>query len=323
MPGRHDDLPQLDGALLVTDSGLETDLIFHHGADLPAFAAFVLLRDDDGRQLLERYFREHLETAAAHGFGCVLETPTWRASAGWADAVGWTPDDVAQANRDAVELVVSVRDDVADQAGPCLVSGCVGPRADGYVVGERMTSDEARDYHRAQVGVLADTEVDLVSLLTATYPEEAIGFVRAADEAGLASVVSFTVELDGRLPDGTALGDAIRAVDAATDGAPAYFMVNCAHPRHVAGALDPDADWAERLVGFRANASTRSHAELDEATELDDGDPAELAREMVALHELMPALTVLGGCCGTDVRHVEAIAARLALDGRGGTPPRT
>ncbi len=317
MPAR-DPFPQLDGTVLVTDSGLETDLIYHHGADLPAFAAFVLLRDDAGRALLERYFREHLETAAAHGLGCVLETPTWRASPGWAPAVGWSTQDVALANREAVELVVGVRDDVRDQAGPCLVSGSVGPRGDGYVVSERMSAAEAHAYHRDQVSTFADTEVDLVSALTLGYPEEAIGFVRAAAEAGLPSVVSFTVEVDGRLPDGTTLGDAVTAVDEATGAAAAYFMVNCAHPQHVMSALDPGAAWSKRLVGLRANASTRSHAELDAATDLDDGDPHALADELVALRSQQPTLTVLGGCCGTDVRHIDALAALL---GSAPTPP--
>ncbi|GAB3591456.1 homocysteine S-methyltransferase family protein [Angustibacter peucedani] len=310
MPGRHD-LPQLDGTVLVTDSGLETDLIFHHGADLPAFASFVLLRDDDGRALLEQYFREHLETARDHGLGVVLETPTWRASHDWAAPVGWTTAEVDQANRDAVDLVVAVRDAVPDQVGPCLVSGCVGPRGDGYVVSQRMTADEAYAYHRVQVGVLASGAVDLVSLLTVGYVEEAVGFVRAAAEAGVPCVVSFTVEVDGRLPDGTGLGDAVTAVDEATGSAAAYFMVNCAHPQHVTPGLDAAAPWAARVVGLRANASTRSHAELDEATELDDGDPVALAEELVAVRDAMPAMTVLGGCCGTDVRHIGALAARL------------
>jgi S-methylmethionine-dependent homocysteine/selenocysteine methylase len=307
-------LPQLDGTTLVTDSGLETDLLFHHGVDLPAFAAFVLLRDEPGRRLLQRYYREHLETAAAHGLGCVLETPTWRASADWAAAVGWTREQVVRVNRDAVQLVKDVRATVPGQAGPCLVSGCVGPRGDGYVVARRMTVDQARDYHAEQVDVFAETEADLVSLLTATYPEEATGFVRAAQAAGVPSVVSFTVEVDGRLPDGTSLADAVRAVDDATAAGPAYYMVNCAHPRHVRPVLEQDGAWTRRLVGLRANASTRSHAELDDAPELDEGDPLTLAEELLSLRSLVPGLTVLGGCCGTDVRHIDALAAALTRD---------
>jgi S-methylmethionine-dependent homocysteine/selenocysteine methylase len=305
-------LPQLDGTTLVTDSGLETDLIFHHGVDLPAFAAFVLLREERGRALLERYFRDHLQTALAHGLGCVLETPTWRASADWAAEVGWTREDVARVNRDAVDLVVGVRAAEPHRARPCLVSGCVGPRADPYARGGRMTVEEARRYHAEQVDILAETPADLVTLLTATHPQEATGFVRAAQAAGVPCVVSFTVEVDGRLPDGSTLADAVTEVDDATAAGPAYYMVNCAHPRHVRLALDPASGWSRRLVGVRANASTKSHAELDGATELDDGDPVALAEELLGLRSMVPTLTVLGGCCGTDVRHIQALAAALA-----------
>lgn len=307
-------LPQLGGALLLTDSGLETDLIFHHGVDLPAFAAFTLLRDERGRELLAGYAREHFETAAAHGFGAVVETPTWRASPDWAAAVGWSTADVVRSNREAVELVADVRRSV-DGAGPQLVSGCVGPRGDGYVATDRMTADDALGYHRQQVEAFAGTDVDLVTLMTVAYADEAIGFVRAVTATGAEPVVSFTVETDGRLPDGTALGEAIVQVDDATAGAAAYFMVNCAHPQHFRSALDRDAPWARRLVGLRANASTRSHAELDESVDLDDGDAAVLAAQLVEARAAMPAVTVLGGCCGTDVRHIDAVGAALRASG--------
>ena len=195
------------------------------------------------------------------------------------------------------------------------MSGSVGPRGDGYVVGERMTAGEAQDYHRGQAHALAEGGAALLSLLTCGAVDEAVGFVRAAGETGLPTVVSFTVETDGRLPDGTALDAAVVAVDDATDRGPAYFMVNCAHPEHLAPALDPSStaagDWLDRLVGVRANASRRSHAELDASTELDAGDPEELADALVALRGTLPSLAVLGGCCGTDVRHIAALATRL------------
>jgi homocysteine S-methyltransferase len=305
--------PLVAGTSYVTDSGLETDLIYNHSFDLPAFAAFVLLRDAAGRRALERYYAEHVAVAAASALGSILETPTWRASSGWAPAVGWSASDVDAANRDAVAFVRDVVGTTA--ATPVLVSGSVGPRGDGYVVGERMDAATAQAYHGRQVDVLADAGADLLSLLTCSYPQEAIGFALAAAETGLPAVVSFTVETDGRLPDGSPLGDAVSAVDDATRGAPAYYMVNCAHPEHLAPALDPSptaaGDWLDRLVGVRANASRRSHAELDASTELDAGDPEELADALVALRGTLPSLAVLGGCCGTDVRHIAALATRL------------
>ncbi len=291
---------------MITDSGIETDLIHNHGVDLVDFAAFPLLDDGPGRALLGSYYREHLAVADAAGVGIVLETPTWRASADWGERLGYGPDDLARVNADAVALVAGLR---ADSRSPVLVSGCVGPRGDGYLADASMTAEQARAYHLPQVRALGSA--DLVSALTLCTAAEAVGFVRAAQDVGVRAVVSFTVEVDGRLPDGALLADAVRAVDEQTDGAPAWFMVNCAHPRHLVAALD-DGPWPGRVRGVRANASSRSHAELDASPTLDAGDPDELAVELATLRSRAPAIDVLGGCCGTDVRHVAAIVRACA-----------
>ena len=307
----RDDLPQLGGGLFLTDSGLETDLVFHAGFDLPHFAAFPLLEDEEGSAALEEYFSAHAELARDRGLGIVLETPTWRANADWGAKLGRNGSALREACEAAVHLLLEVRDRVPEV--PVVVSGCVGPRGDGYRVDARMSAEQAQDYHASQVEVFAGTQADLVSALTLGYVEEAVGFVRAAAGAGLPAVVSFTVETDGRLPDGTALGEAVAAVDDATGAAAAYFMVNCAHPTHVGPVLaDVPAD---RLRGLRANASSASHAELDEAEVLDEGDPQELGGQLVELHRRHPSLTVLGGCCGTDLRHIAALAAELRAGG--------
>ena len=318
MPRFRDRLPQLAGGVFLTDSGLETDLIFHHGYDLPFFAAFVLLEDEAGTEVLRRYYREQAAVAVEAGAGFVLEAATWRASPDWARQMGWTDERLAAVNRRAVDLLVEIRDELPVDVGPVVVSGCVGPRGDGYRATDLMTADQARAYHATQIGTFAaDTEADMVTAMTLTYPAEAVGVARAAAEAGIPSVISFTVEVDGRLPDGTALGDAVAAVDGETGGAPAYYMVNCAHPDHFGPALEPGAAWTDRVRGVRANASRRSHAELDEAEELDEGDPAELGTQYAGLRERVPGLAVLGGCCGTDVRHVREIAS-ACLAGAGG-----
>ena len=190
-----------------------------------------------------------------------------------------------------------------------VISGNIGPEGDGYSPDTLMPAREAQDYHSWQIEVFAAAQVDMVNAMTMTYPNEAIGVVRAAGEAGLPVSIAFTVETDGRLPNGLSLEAAVSEVDQATDGSAAYFMVNCAHPTHidpVAGELS--AEVRDRIRGLRANASTRSHAELDEATELDDGDPEDLAERYVRLRRDLPNLTVLGGCCGTDLRHVKAIS---------------
>ena len=313
-------LPQLGGhGLFVTDGGLETELVFHDGRDLPAFAAFPLLETPDGRQRLRRYYDNYLDIARGHRAGFVVETPTWRANPDWAAQLGYSRERLDELNRDAAQLAEEVRSAAAADGITAVVSGCVGPRGDGYDPGEAMTVDEAQSYHGAQIGTFASTSADQVTAITMTNAAEAIGVVRAASAAGIPSAVSFTVETDGRLPTGQPLHEAIEQVDAETGAAAAYFMINCAHPTHFRtvldhDGLDHDGAWRHRVVGLRVNASTKSHAELDESTELDEGNTEELAAGHVALRDRLPAVAVLGGCCGTDVRHVAAIFAAWAAD---------
>ncbi len=295
--------------LFLTDGGLETTLVFLDGVELPDFAAFHLLSTSEGAALVERNLRAYAEIAQAAGTGFLLETPTWRANPDWGERLGYDRAALREVNLQAVALAERIR---RDYRGRMLVSGCIGPRGDGYVVGGRMTVDAAAQYHGFQVSCFAGTSVDMVCAMTMTTVEEAAGVVLAAHRCGLPAVVSFTVETDGALPDGTPLGHAIIAVDAITGDYPLYYMVNCAHPVHFKHVLDPAAPWAARLRGIRANASTRSHAELECCTELDRGDPAALALAYRALRTKMPALDILGGCCGTDPDHLQAIADQLA-----------
>ena len=311
-------LPQLAGDLFLTDGGIETTLIFREGIDLPYFAAFDLLRHARGRFALDRYFRTHAAAACEQGVGFILESATWRASSDWATRLGYTTEALRRANREAIVMLHDLRDELEAPGTPMPVSGCIGPRSDGYRVDARMTPDQSAEYHALQVGVFASAGVDLITAVTMTYAGEAIGIVRAAVAAGTPAVVSFTTETDGRLPGGQRLGEAIEQVDQATDGAPAYYMVNCAHPTHFAAELDPAARWTGRLKGIRANASTKSHAELDACTELDAGDPADLAARYAALRRRFPHINVLGGCCGTDERHIRAIGGAC-----GRVPPRS
>lgn len=302
-------LPQLDADLFLADGGIETTLIFDDGFDLPDFAAFTLLADPVGRAALTRYFDRYAGIANRDHVGIVLETATWRASPDWGARRGYDVEQLAGANRDAVDLLVDVRRRYWTARAPVVISGCVGPRGDGYAPATSMTRAEAHAYHAPQIRCFADSAADLVTAITMTNVAEATGIVDAATEAGMPVVISFTVETDGTLPSGESLGAAITAVDRDTGGYPAYYMVNCAHPTHFAAVLEPAAPWAERLRGVRANASKLSHAELDAAEELDAGDPDELASEYQRLRKTLPGLTVLGGCCGTDHRHIAAISA--------------
>lgn len=305
-------LPHELDALTLADGGLETTLIFHDDLDLPDFAAFPLLESADGRAALERYFEAYIDIARRHGTGLVLESATWRANADWGHRLGYDAERLAAANRAAIEHLRAVREKHADVADRIVVSGCIGPRGDGYVAGAAMTAEESAEYHRPQVAALRQGGADVVSAITMTSAAEATGIVLAAIGEGVPVVISFTVETDGRLPSGEALAEAIAAVDAATDAAAAYFMVNCAHPTHFADVIDAADPATARLAGVRANASTLSHAELDEAEELDTGDFADLAERYAALIRVLPSLRVLGGCCGTDARHIDAIGAACA-----------
>jgi homocysteine S-methyltransferase len=301
------------GTTVITDAGLETWLVFQRGIDLPSFAAYPLAGTSTGRALLTEYLRHYTAIAASVGAAIELDAPTWRATPSWAAVLGHDLETLGGLIDQCVDVVQQVR---AEWRGdqPFLVGGLVGPRGDGYRVDTSMTPDEAAEYHSFQVDRLAAAGVDVVSALTMGYVGEAAGVALAARAAGVPCVVSFTVETDGRLPSGLSLGEAIVATDAATDSAPLHYMINCAHPTHFDHVLDAAAPWAQRIGGIRANASALSHAELDEMTELDDGDPADLASRYVTLRSLLPNLSLVGGCCGTDHRHVAAIATAWQAD---------
>jgi homocysteine S-methyltransferase len=300
-------LPQLGSDIFLTDGGIETDLIFNRGVEIPEFASFVLHDDAAAEAIVRDYFLDYLRIGATQGYGLVLETLTWRASSDWAPQLGYDDARLRAANERAVEFLRELRD--RDAGSPVVVSGCIGPRGDAYTDLGTGDLDEAERYHRPQVEVLAGSGVDQVTALTITNTAEAIGVARAARAVGVPVAISFTVELDGRLPTGVSVRDAIAEVDAATDAAPAYYMINCAHPDHFGDALAADDATLTRVRGVRANASRMSHAELDESEVLDDGDPDELGRQLADLHARLPHVSVLGGCCGTDHRHIAAVAS--------------
>lgn len=305
-------LPQLQGGWFLTDGGLETTLVFHDGIDLPCFAACELLRDPAGIARLKAYFEPYIDQARAQGAGFILESATWRAHPDIAEQLGYTRDALVELNRLAIRMLEELRAEHAGARLPMVISGNIGPRGDGYTPGRRMSADEAADYHSLQIDTFAATAADMVSAMTLNYPEEAIGIARAAHAAGMPAAISFTVETDGRLPGGETLQAAIETVDAATGGSPAYYMINCAHPTHFRDSLAGDGGWRERIRAVRANASCRSHAELDNAEELDTGNPEELGRQYREMLGLMGHLNVLGGCCGTDHRHIGAIGRACA-----------
>jgi homocysteine S-methyltransferase len=304
-------LPQLQDELFLTDGGIETTLIFHENAVLPFFASFILLQGESGISLLRRYFTRYARLAQARELGLVLETPTWRANPDWGAKLAYDAEALAKANRRSVELLLEIRQSFETDLTPIVISGNIGPRGDGYHPGTRMSSEEAQSYHSPQIETFAKTEADMVAAFTMNYLEEALGIVRAAQAAAMPVAISFTLETDGRLPSGTTLDQAIATTDDASGGYPVYYMINCAHPSHIIPALAREGAWRDRIRGLRANASRRSHQELDESPDLDPGNPEELGLEYQDLRALLSNLSVVGGCCGTDHRHVDAIARAL------------
>jgi homocysteine S-methyltransferase len=300
-------LPQLTGGPFLTDGGLETTLVFLQGIDLPCFAAFPLVLSQSGQEALTHYFSPYLAEAKHRRVGFILDSPTWRANPDWGKKLGYNLEGLLEANRRAMSFVADLRETLGDAFLPIVLNGVVGPRGDGYVVKEAMTVDQAADYHRPQIEALRDGGAEMVSAITMTYAEEAIGIALAARDCDIPVVISFTVETDGRLPSGQPLKAAVEKTDAATGSVPAYYMINCAHPEHFQDALMEGGVWLDRIRGIRANASRKSHAELDASTELDIGDADELAQQYRELGSRMPGLRVLGGCCGTDHRHIIAI----------------
>lgn len=288
----------------VTDGGLETDLIFLRGFDLPEFASFPLLDDEGGRAALRDYYLAYAGIAVRAGAPLLLETPTWRANPDHAAVLGYDAAALDRVNRGSVDFLAGIAAERADELVGWEVGGMLGPRGDGYASEGPVDPDEAAEYHRPQLASFAAAGASRATVLTLTEVGEAIGVSRASADVGLRVGIGFTVETDGRLPDGTTLAEAVAAVDAAAP--PAYFLVNCAHPSHVLRGLEPGV-WRDRIGGLRVNASTMSHAELDESETLDDGDPEQLALDQQPLIGAFPHLQVLGGCCGTDARHVAAM----------------
>ena len=302
----RDNLPQANGGTFLSDGGMETTLIFHDGIDLPHFASFVLLDTEEGRQRLKAYYERYLAIARERRVGFVLDSATWRANPDWGARLGYDAVGLEAINRASIALLEELRAEWEAPGTPCVVSGAIGPRGDGYKAGN-MDAAEAEAYHAPQVAAFAAAGADMVSGYTLNNIDEAIGIARAARAHAMPCMISFTVETDGRLVTGRTLRDAIETVDRETGGYPAYFMVNCAHPTHFMPALAAGERWINRIRGVKANASSKSHQELDESETLDPGDPADLGRRYQALRRQFPTMRILGGCCGTDHTHIGAI----------------
>jgi homocysteine S-methyltransferase len=308
-------LPQLTSPKpFLTECGMETTLVYKDKVHLPCFSSLPLVDTDSGRNLISHYYNSYISIAAAAGTGIVLDTRTWRGSTPWAKPMGLSTDKLLELNRAAVRLAKEARNSAmgGENNIPIVISGTMGPLRDAYEdTSGVITLEDAREGYREQVGVLADAGVDLLALFTVTNLNEAVAVVELAREVRLPVVVSFSIESDGRLLGGRSLESAIRTVDERTGAYVAYYGVNCAHPLRISAALrEVPEDVRGRIGLIKANASLKSHEELDNSETLDRGDIAVYTDGFEGVLPLVPNLRVTGGCCGTDEEHLEAIAKR-------------
>ena len=297
--------------MLLTDGGLETDLIFNHNIELEHFAAFPLVENKAQKNVLKNYYKDYLELAKTYQTGFILESPTWRANLDWGNELGYSEAQLIEVNKEAIALMKELKGQYEKDLSEIHISGQIGPKGDGYVVGGTMSSDEAAKYHNLQVEAFNSAGADMVTAITMTYIDEALGVVLSAQHHKIPVVISFTIELDGNLPSGEGLKEAIEAIDSKTNSYASYYMINCAHPTHFLDILKDDGKWKNRIKGIRANASTMSHEELDECEELDTGDKQLLSQGYEELNKLLPNLKIIGGCCGTDHTHIAHICNHI------------
>jgi S-methylmethionine-dependent homocysteine/selenocysteine methylase len=306
------------GRTFLTFGGGETYLLFQQGFPLREFCSFEVVRDEAAFERMAReLLRPIVDAATAGGYGVLTDCFLWRASPDYLAKLGYGPGELRRFNHEGVALLRRFLLDAAAKAGgrigPLVLAADPGPRGDGYALkpGQALDAAAARAYHTPQLAAIAETDAAVVVALTMTNVPEAVGFGLAARDHGLPLIVSPTVETDGTLPDGTPLGDFITQVDDALGGDPVFYMVNCAHPAHLEPTLERAKQrgepWLGRFRGFRSNASAKSHQELDDSTEIDRGDVADLARRVAAMRTRYD-LWVVGGCCGTDAEHLESIA---------------
>ncbi|WP_135501055.1 homocysteine S-methyltransferase family protein [Roseovarius aestuariivivens] len=311
------DLPQSQGRLMTCGGGFETWLQYVDGFELRHFCAFELIDDPRGRACLADYHRKLVEAAVANGVGVINEGLHYRASRDWGTLIGYSREALEEINIRGIEFYKDFAREYKSEATPMLVGGVIGPRGDAYNVGRTPDEAEAEDYHAEQILTFKKAGADLVTAATFSSVAEATGLTRAAKAAGMPVVISFFVAKGGKLKGGETLEEAIAQVDAATDSAPAYYMINCTHPTEFMPGLD-DGGWVRRLGGFMPNAVAMDTLDLCKLGHLEDGDPAELGGQMADLARRYPHINVWGGCCGTDGRHIGEITRQVAAVRKAG-----
>jgi len=310
-------LPGPGSKTFLTEGGIETHMQYKKGYELPHFCLFDLMNDPKAVADLRAYHERIIEVALTHKVGMVLDGVHYRSSRDWGKLLGYSSESLAEIVTEGIEFYKALAREFETADSPMPISGVVGPRGDAYDVGRVMGADEAEEYHAEQIHTMKMAGADFITALTFNQVDEAVGLVRAAQKSDLPVVVSFSLGDDGTLKTGPAFGEAIEAVDQATDNGPAYYMINCTHPVDFAPAFDVPGDWTNRLGGIRPNASSLDHGVLCQLGHLEEGDPDELGQQMADMARRFPQINVWGGCCGTDYEHIDKIAtAVLAVNQR-------
>lgn len=264
-----------------------------------------------GRTALETICCQYLETGHRYDLPLLLSTPTWRAGRDRIAAAGLEGSDL---NGDNFRFLAELRDRYGEYAKKVAICGLMSCRGDAYKPEETMTELAAAEFHQWQANALASAGVDL--LLAATLPalSEAVGLARSQAITGLPYMISFVVRPDGTLLDGTSLHKAIITIDSTVSPPPLSYMINCTHASIFRSALlhkDNSSPLVrERVIGILANTAALSPEELDASPDLVEEAPETFGRAVSSLYSELN-LKVLGGCCGTDNRHIESLAQEL------------
>jgi len=297
--------------LFLTEGGIETEIIYKHGFELPEFAMFTLLENPRAVGVMRDMFRRQLDVAAEFAMSVLLTGLDYRASPDWGARLGYSQHGLAEINIRAIEFLREIASEYHEQIPRILIGGIIGPRGDAYQLNKTITSVEAEDYHAVQLATLKAAKVDFACALTFNNTPEAIGVARAATTIGVPLTVSLTVNSNGRLKSGPTVAEAVKSIDAeAGKSAPAFYMLNCSHPVEFEPALTEGA-WLERLRGFRPNASKMEKIALCKLGHLEEGNPVELGRLMGDLARRIPHMDIWGGCCGTGETHLREIAKNV------------
>jgi S-methylmethionine-dependent homocysteine/selenocysteine methylase len=306
--------PQKDGRIYLSEGGTETEISYKYGFELPEFAMFPLLDNPEAVSQMQGMYRKYLDVVAKHGMCALIGGLDYRASPDWGKLLGYSPQGLAEANHKSIDFLREVASEYASDIPEILIQGLIGPRGDAYERNISISENEAEDYHSIQLTTLKEANVDLALAITFNNVSESIGVARAAKKIGVPLAISLSLDSTSKLNSGPSLAEAITTIDAETDLAPEFYLINCSHPLEYEPAIE-SGDWINRVRGVRPNASKMEKIELCQIGHLEDGDPVELGAQCGDLARRYPHMDIWGGCCGTWDTHLDQIAKNILAIG--------